>query len=48
MDEFDRQIDAAVVKQAADVLDEDLYSEEGTIPKILRVLRIIILIDQVI
>lgn len=33
MDEFDRQIDAAVVKQAADVLDEDLYSEGGYNPE---------------
>lgn len=33
MDEFDRQIDAAVVKQAADVLDEDLHSEGGYNPE---------------
>lgn len=29
MDEFDKQIDAAAMKQAADVLDEDFYSGEA-------------------
>lgn len=29
MDEFDKQIDALAMKQAADVLDEDFYSDEG-------------------
>lgn len=29
MDEFDKQIDAAAMKQAADVLDEDFYSDAG-------------------
>lgn len=29
MDEFDKQIDAAAMKQAADFLDEDFYNENG-------------------
>lgn len=29
MDEFDKQIDAAAMKQAADVLDEDFYTDGG-------------------
>ena len=29
LDEFDAQIDAVAMKQAADVLDEDFYSGEG-------------------
>ncbi len=33
MDEFDRKIDELAVKQAADVLDEDLYSEDGYNPE---------------
>ncbi len=34
MDEFDRQIDNAAMKQAADVLDEDFYTgEEGYNPE---------------
>lgn len=33
MDEFDAQIDAVAMKQAADVLDEDFYNEGGYNPE---------------
>ncbi len=33
MDEFDAQIDAVAMRQAADILDEDFYSEGGYNPE---------------
>lgn len=33
IDEFDAQIDAIAMKQAADILDEEFYSEEGYNPE---------------
>lgn len=33
MDEFDAQIDAVAMKQAADILDEDFYSDGGYNPE---------------
>ncbi len=33
LDEFDAQIDAVAMKQAADILDEDFYSEGGYNPE---------------